>query len=130
MDEPLVEPVRHLGGYEAFASLSASSEADPTALAADIDAFAAFARDNWTDIAAHDAEEATAIFLGNVLVRQRADADWLQYGDDSPSAGTRRQRYEPLRLLSLLVHSDDETFRECLERVHEWVNFGEQSSEG
>lgn len=121
VDETLIEPVRHLAGYDAFVSLSASSGGDPTLLAADIDAFAAFARDNWTEIKAHRAETATAIFLGNVLVHQRGDADWLQYGDDLPSAGTRRQRYELLHLLPLLVESDDETFHECLRRIHEWV---------
>jgi len=122
VDETLIEPVRHLAGYDAFVSLSASSGADPALLAADIDAIAAFARDHWTEITTYGAETATAIFLGNVLVHQRGAADWLQYGDDLPSAGTRRQRYGLLHLLLLLVESDDETFRECLRRIREWVN--------
>lgn len=122
VEETLIEPVQHLTGYEAFVSLSASSGADPALLAKDIDAFAAFVREHWTEITTERAETATAIFLGNLLVRHRGDADWLQFGDDLPSAGTREQRYELPRLLPILVESDDPTFRECLRRIHEWVN--------
>ncbi|GAB2528329.1 hypothetical protein [Paramicrobacterium agarici] len=115
--------VRHLTGYEAFVTLCAELGTDPRSLASDIGACASHIRGQGDEIRSRGLENSAAVFLGNVLVQQREDAHWIQYGSEFPSAGTRRQRYEVLELLNLLTQSDEPTFRTCLEKIKEWISY-------
>jgi hypothetical protein len=117
--------VRHLVGYEPLLELCRSTGTDPSSLASDVAEFAEFARTHRDVIRAMKLEHAAATFLGNVLVQQRDDAEWIQYGDEFPSAGTKRQHYEVIHLLPLLMDGDDAVFASCVEKIEEWVEFSE-----
>lgn len=113
--------VRHLLGYERFSSLCGALDVEPWELASDIRSFGAFVRSNRNAILGAGLEEAAAVFLGNVLVDYRPDAHWLRYSDQFPSAGTDQQHYEVLHLLTLLMDSDDQTYRTCVEMIEGWA---------
>lgn len=95
---------------------------DPARLASDLDAFVAFVQDWKSDIQAAGLQDSAAIFFGNVLVHQRHDADWEQFGDNFPSAGTDHQRFEVRGALQLLIDSDDSTFKRLVQIMKDWVS--------
>jgi hypothetical protein len=113
--------VRHLIGYEAFAEMCVELGTDPSDLTSEIDACASFLRQSSDEIRSHDLQNSAAIFLGNVLVQQREDAHWIQYGSEFPSVVTRQHHCEPLMVLALLSRSDEPTFREIMTKIKEWI---------
>jgi hypothetical protein len=115
--------VRHLLGYEEFAAMCSATGADPAALAVDLVSLIAFVRERKEEITANGCQDAAAIFFGNVLVQQRHDADWMQFGDDFPSAGTERQRFEVSATLRHVIDADEETLRKGLAMLNDWIAY-------
>ncbi|MET0859931.1 MAG: hypothetical protein ABW091_02765 [Microbacterium sp.] len=114
--------VRHLAGYDDFASWCPRVGADPASLASDLDALIAFVRDRKNDIKAEELEDQASIFFGNVLVQQRNDADWMQCGDHFSSAGNERQRFDAKAAIWHLADSDAEMLRTSLDMLHCWIS--------
>ncbi|WP_286717044.1 MULTISPECIES: hypothetical protein [unclassified Microbacterium] len=113
--------VRHLLGYEPFTKFCLGLGVDSTHLASSVGRFGDLVRAQSDAIRADGIEDASAVFLGNVLVRLRDDASWVRYGDEFPSAGTEQQQYEVLHLLDLLMDSDDATYRKGLDMIEGWA---------
>ena len=123
--DSLIE-VRHLAGYEAFVSKCSTAGVDPATLAADLESLITFVRAHKDEIEAEGLDDAAAIFFGNVLVHQRADATWLQLNGRSPSVGNDHQRFEASPALWHLVNSDGDTFLKSLDVLNAWIAYRPQ----
>lgn len=113
--------VRHLAGYEPFQEWVDSRGFDAGQIAETVTRFGAFVRAHRTELSGAVAEEALAIFLGNILAQMRTDVAWVGFEDQLPSVGVPPHFYEPLPLLRFMLESDEEDFRVSVLKIEEWA---------
>ncbi|WP_188754294.1 hypothetical protein [Microbacterium album] len=90
-------------------------------IAESVSSFGDFIRAQNAEVRESIPETGAAVFLGNILVHSRADAEWLIFEGEFPSVGPIPHCYEPLHLLRFIAESGEPEYDAAAQSTRTWA---------